>query len=335
MSTPHLPETMTQIAITQPGGPEVLQAQRAPVPQPGPGQVLVRVEAAGINRPDVLQRRGLYPMPPGVTPIPGLEVAGVVAALGTQVQGLAVGDAVCGLTDGGGYAEYVVLPATQTLKRPSSLDAIHAAAVPETFFTVWANLFMMGRARAGETLLVHGGTSGIGSTALMLAREMGLRAISTDGGPEKGEAAVRFGAEQSIDYRTQAFGAEVMRWSGGQGVDLVLDIMGAGYFEQNLGVLAKDGRLLMIGFMAGNMVEKFDLLTVMLKRLTITGSTMRGRNTAEKAAIARELHEWVWPALAAGRCIPHVHEVFPLDQAAQAHRLMESRQHVGKIVLTV
>ena len=339
MTTPHLPESMTHIAITQPGDPEVLQAQRVPLPEPGPGQLLVRVEAAGVNRPDVLQRRGLYPMPPGVTAIPGLEIAGIVVAIGPDANGAAtafdIGDRICGLTDGGVYAEYVVLPASQALKRPANLDAIHAAAIPETYFTVWANLFMMGKAQAGETLLVHGGTSGIGSTALMLAKEMGLRAISTDGGPEKGEAAVKLGAELSIDYRTQAFGPEVMRWSGGRGVDLILDIMGAGYFEQNLAALAKDGRLLLIGFMAGNMVEKFDLLTVMLKRLTITGSTMRGRNTAEKAAIARELHEWVWPALAAGRCVPHVHEVFALDQAAQAHRLMESRQHVGKIVLKV
>ncbi len=332
---PSLPTLMTEIAITQPGGPDVLQARQVPLPQPGPGQLLVKVEAAGVNRPDVLQRRGLYPMPPGVNPTPGLEVAGEIVALGEGVQGFSVGNPVCGLTDGGGYAEYVVLPASQTLLRPRGMDAIHAAAIPETFFTVWANLFMMGRAKAGETLLVHGGTSGIGSTALMLAKEMGLHAVSTDGGPEKGAAAVQLGAEFSIDYRTQAFVPEVMRWTSGRGVDLILDIMGAGYFEQNLGALAKDGRLLLIGFMAGDTVDKFSLLPIMLKRLTVTGSTMRARTTEEKAAIARELHALVWPALSAGRCVPHVHQVFDLDQAADAHRLMESRGHIGKIVLKV
>jgi len=326
---------MTEIAITQPGGPEVLQARQVPLPQPGPGQLLVRVEAAGVNRPDVLQRRGLYPMPPGVTSTPGLEVAGAVVALGEGVRGFTVGDLVCGLTDGGGYAQYVVLPASQTLPRPQGMDAIHAAAIPETFFTVWANLFMMGRAKAGETLLVHGGTSGIGSTALMLAREFGLRAVSTDGGPDKGAAAMKMGAALSIDYQSQEFVPEVMRWSQGQGVDLILDIMGAGYFERNLAALRKDGRLLLIGFMAGDSVDKFSLLSIMLKRLTVTGSTMRGRSTEEKAAIARELHALVWPALSAGRCVPHVHQVFDLDQAAEAHRLMESRAHIGKIVLKV
>lgn len=332
---PSLPTLMTEIAITQPGGPEVLQARQVPLPEPGPGQLLVKVEAAGVNRPDVLQRRGLYPMPPGVTPTPGLEIAGEVVALGDGVQGFSVGDAVCGLTDGGGYAQYVVLPASQALARPTGMDAIHAAAIPETFFTVWANLFMMGRAKAGETLLVHGGTSGIGSTALMLAREMGLHAVSTDGGPDKGAAAVQLGAQFSIDYRTQAFVPEVMRWTNGRGVDLILDIMGAGYFERNLSALAKDGRLLLIGFMAGDTVDQFKLLPIMLKRLTVTGSTMRARTTAEKAAIARELHAHVWPALSAGRCVPHVHQVFDLDQAADAHRLMESRGHIGKIVLKV
>lgn len=353
-----LPESMTEIGISQPGGPEVLQARRVPVPQAGPGQVLVRVRAAGVNRPDVLQRRGLYPMPPGVTPVPGLEVAGEVVAVGPPAPGatpadLATpadsadpvnraspapvfrpGDEVCGLTDGGGYAEYCLVPATQLLPKPAAMDCVHAAAVPETFFTVWANLFMMGRARAGESLLVHGGTSGIGMTALMLAREFGLRAISTDGGPDKGDAARGFGAERSIDHRTQDFLPEVMAWSGGKGVDLVLDILGASAFERNLAALRKDGRLLLIGFMGGDRVESFSLAPILLKRLSVTGSTMRARTPAEKAEIAQQLRERVWPALAAGRCAPHVHRTFGLDDAAQAHRLMESRQHVGKIVLT-
>ena len=331
---PALPELMTEIGILQPGGPEVLQPRRVPLPQPGPGQVLVKVRAAGVNRPDVLQRRGLYPMPPGVTPVPGLEVAGEVAALGEGVDGFALGDEVCGLTDGGGYAEFCLVPASQLLPRPAALDAVHAAAVPETFFTVWANLFMMGRARAGESLLVHGGTSGIGMTALMLAREFGLRAISTDGGPDKGEMARRFGAERSIDHRTQDFLPEVMAWSGGQGVDLVLDILGASAFERNLAALRKDGRLLLIGFMGGDKVESMSILPILLKRLVVTGSTMRARTPAEKAEIAQQLKDKVWPVLGAGRCVPHVHRTFALDQAAEAHRLMESRQHVGKIVLT-
>lgn len=338
---PAQPESMIEIGISQAGGPEVLQARRVPVPQAGPGQVLVRVRAAGVNRPDVLQRRGLYPMPPGVTPVPGLEVAGEVVAVGPPAAAAASpapafqpGDEVCGLTDGGGYAEYCLVPAAQLLRKPAALDFVQAAAVPETFFTVWANLFMMGRARAGERLLVHGGTSGIGMTALMLAREFGLHAVSTDGGPDKGEVARRFGAERSIDHRTQDFLPEVMAWSDGQGVDLVLDILGASAFERNLAALRKDGRLLLIGFMGGDKVEALSLAPILLKRLTVTGSTMRARTPAEKAEIARQLQERVWPVLDAGRCAPHVHRTFALAEAAEAHRLMESRQHVGKIVLT-
>lgn len=339
--TPVLvPDSMTEVTIAQPGGPEVLQPRRVPVPAPRPGEVLVKVAAAGVNRPDVLQRRGLYPMPPGVNPTPGLEVAGTVAALGEGVAGAAeggfdVGQGVCGLTDGGGYAEYCVVPASQLLPLPAGVSAAQAAAIPETFFTVWANLFQMGHAQAGETLLVHGGTSGIGSTALMLAREFGLRAVSTDGGPEKGEWARRFGAELSIDHRGADFLPQVMAWSGGRGVDLVLDIMGASHFERNLGALTRDGRLLLIGFMGGVQVEGFNLMPILLKRLVVTGSTLRARTAPEKAAIARDLRERVWPVLAAGRCVPHVCQTFPLDQAAEAHRLMEGRGHVGKIVLTV
>ncbi|MCH8180842.1 MAG: NAD(P)H-quinone oxidoreductase [Proteobacteria bacterium] len=330
-----LPDTMTEITIAQPGGPEVLQPRRVPLPVPAPGEVLVKVAAAGVNRPDVLQRRGLYPMPKGVNPTPGLEVAGTVAALGEGVAGWVVGEPVCGLTDGGGYAEHCVVPATQLLPLPAGMDAVHAAAIPETFFTVWANLFQMGHAQAGETLLVHGGTSGIGATALMLAREFGLRAVSTDGGPEKGEWARRFGAELSIDHRSGDFLPQVMAWSEGRGVDLVLDIMGASHFERNLGALTRDGRLLLIGFMGGVQVEGFNLMPILLKRLVVTGSTLRSRTASEKAAIAQGLRERVWPALSAGRCLPHVCQTFPLEQAAEAHRLMEGRGHVGKIVLTV
>lgn len=326
---------MIHVAIDRPGGPEVLRPCEAPVPAPGPGQVRVRVQAAGVNRPDVLQRRGLYPMPPGVTPIPGLEVAGVVDAVGDGVDGWSLGQPVCGLTEGGGYAEHCLVPTGQLLPWPEGLTAAQAAALPETFFTVWANLFMAGRAQAGETLLVHGGTSGIGMTALMLAREFGLRAISTDGGPDKGAMALRFGAERSIDHRSHDFLPEVMAWSGGQGVDLVLDILGASAFERNLAALRKDGRLLLIGFMGGVQVEAFNLMPILLKRLVVTGSTLRARSAAEKAAIAAQLRQRVWPVLAEGRCVPHVHACFPLAHASEAHRLMESRQHVGKIVLTV
>lgn len=338
MTSARVPESMTEITIAQPGGPEVLQPRRVPVPQPRGGEVLVKVAAAGVNRPDVLQRRGLYPMPPGVNPTPGLEVAGTVVALGDGVgDGVAafqIGDAVCGLTEGGGYAEYCVVPTAQLLSMPEGVSAAQGAAIPETFFTVWANLFQTGRARAGETLLVHGGTSGIGSTALMLAREFGLKAISTDGGPEKGEWAQRFGAERSIDHRSGDFLPQVMAWSGGRGVDLVLDIMGASHFERNLGALTRDGRLLLIGFMGGVQVESFNLMPILLKRLVVTGSTLRARSAPEKAVIAQGLHEHVWPALSAGRCLPHVCQTFALDQAAEAHRLMEGRGHVGKIVLT-
>jgi NADPH2:quinone reductase len=331
-----IPESMIEVTIAQPGGAEVLQPRRVPVPVPRAGEVLVKVAAAGVNRPDVLQRRGLYPMPPGVNPTPGLEVAGTVAALGVGegTSAFALGDSVCGLTEGGGYAEFCIVPATQLLPTPTGLSAVQAAAIPETFFTVWANLFMRGRAKAGETLLVHGGTSGIGSTALMLAHEFGLKAVSTDGGPEKGEWARRFGAELSIDHRTQDFASEVMGWSCGHGVDLVLDIIGAPYFERNLSVLARDGRLLLIGFMGGVQVERFNLTSILLKRLLVTGSTMRARTATEKAAIARDLCERVWPVLAMGRCVPHICQTFALDQAAQAHALMEGRSHIGKIVLT-
>lgn len=343
MTSTTLPAAMTEVNIAQPGGPEVLQPRQVPLPVPRAGEVLVKVAAAGVNRPDVLQRRGLYPMPPGVNPTPGLEVAGAVVALGDGVGdgvgdgpgAFQVGDAVCGLTEGGGYAEYCVVPATQLLPQPVGLSAAQAAALPETFFTVWANLFQTGRARAGETLLVHGGTSGIGSTALMLAREFGLKAVSTDGGPEKSAWAQRFGAELSIDHLSGDFLPQVMAWSGGRGVDIVLDIMGASHFERNLGALTRDGRLLLIGFMGGVQVEAFNLMPILLKRLVVTGSTLRARTAPEKAAIAQGLREHVWPVLSAGRCVPHVCQTFPLDQAAEAHRLMEGRGHVGKIVLTV
>ncbi|MFI0468955.1 NAD(P)H-quinone oxidoreductase [Saccharopolyspora sp. 5N102] len=333
MSHKPMPDVMTEVAITRPGDPDVLQPRTVAVPTPREQEVLVRVEAAGVNRPDVMQRLGEYPMPPGVNPTPGLEIAGEVVALGEGVTGFAIGDEVCGLTEGGGYAEYCVMPAAQALPRPCGVDAIHAAAIPETFFTVWANLFGIAAAKTGDTVLVHGGTSGIGSTALMLAKEFGIRACTTDAGPEKCAAALEFGAEVAIDFRREDFVDAVSEWTGGRGVDVIVDIVGGAYLERNITTLSRDGTLLLIGFLGGEVADKVDLLKIALKRATLTGSTMRSRTAQEKAAIAGALRAKVWPALAAGRCLPLVHEVFPLERAADAHRLMESGRHVGKIVL--
>lgn len=335
MSLKPIPKQMTEIEITAPGGPEVLRPRTVPVPTPRSGELLVRVQAAGINRPDVMQRMGLYPMPQGVTLTPGLEVAGEVVAIGDGVVGFKLGDAVCALTEGGGYAQYCVVPASQTLVLPAGLDAVRAAAIPETYFTVWANVFQIGRLTVGETILVHGGTSGIGSTTLALCKEFGVRAIATDDGPAKCEAALKFGAERVIDFRQQDFVEVVREWTNERGVDAILDIVGAAYIERNIAALAKNGRLLLIGFLGGEIADKVNLLTIALKRLTLTGSTMRSRTFAEKSVIASELKAKVWPALAAGRCIPNVHAVFPLEHASEAHRMMESGSHIGKIVLKV
>lgn len=327
--------TMAQVAISEPGGPEVLQLRRTAVPSPSPGEILVRVSAAGVNRPDVMQRRGEYPMPPGVNPIPGLEVAGEVVSVGSDVTYFRVGERVCGLTEGGGYAEYCVVPASQALHTPDGVTDIQAAAIPETFFTVWANVFDMGGARPGDRLLVHGGTSGIGSTALMLGSELGLRTMATDGGREKCDAALRLGAERVVDYRVEDFVQAVADWTEGAGVDLILDIVGGDYLSRNVEALGKRGRLLTIGYLGGEVGDGLNLLQLALKRAVITGSTMRSRTAAEKASIARELEDKIWPAMAASRCHPLVHAEFPLTEAGQAHRLMESGQHIGKIVLRV
>jgi putative PIG3 family NAD(P)H quinone oxidoreductase len=317
------------------GGPEVLHLARGAVPQPVHQEVLIRVRAAGVNRPDVLQRLGRYPVPPDASPTIGLEVAGEVAALGPGCQGLAVGDEVCALTNGGGYAQYCRAPQGQVLPWPKGYDAVRAAALPETFFTVWANVFQMGRLSAGEIVLIHGGTSGIGTTALQLAREFGARAFVTVGGASKVEACLKLGAEVAINYREQAFEEIVKQRTEGRGVDVVVDIVGAKYFDRNLASLAKDGRLVIIGTMGGSIVEQFNLGRVQAKRLSIMGSTMRPRTAAEKGAIASDLRAKVWPALDEGRCAPIIHKVLPLAQAAEAHRLMESSDHIGKIVLSV
>ena len=330
-----LPSEMDLIEASGAGGPEVLHLTRGAVPQPGSNEVLIRVRAAGVNRPDVLQRLGRYPIPPDASPIIGLEVAGEIAALGAGAQGFAVGDPVCALTNGGGYAQYCRAPQGQVLPWPKGYDAVRAAALPETFFTVWANVFQMGRLRAGEIALIHGGTSGIGSTALMLAREFGARPFVTVGGAAKVEACLKLGAEVAINYREQAFEEVVKQRTDGRGVDVIVDIIGAKYFDRNLASLAKDGRLVIIGTMGGNVVEQFNLGRVQAKRLSIMGSTMRPRTAAEKAAIADDLRARVWPVLDAGRCAPIIHKVLPLAQAAEAHRLMESSDHIGKIVLSV
>jgi NADPH:quinone reductase len=330
-----LPQSMTYIAAEAAGGPEVLRMATGPVPQPKADEVLVRVFAAGVNRPDVQQRKGHYPPPPGASPIIGLEVAGEVAALGPEATGWQVGDRVCALTNGGAYAEYCTAPAAQCMPWPKGYDAIRAAALPETYFTVWANLFERGRLQPGETALVHGGTSGIGVTALQLAHEFGSRVFATAGSTEKCEACRKLGADAAINYREADFVEEVKRLTDGRGVDVVLDMVGAPYMAGNLRCLAMDGRLVLIAFMQGSKVESFDFLTVMTKRLTITGSTMRPRTTAQKGAIARALREKVWPVLNQGRCGPVIFRVFPLAQAAEAHALMESSTHVGKIMLSV
>ncbi|WP_095193400.1 NAD(P)H-quinone oxidoreductase [Pseudomonas sp. Irchel 3A7] len=329
-----LPQTMTLIEITQPGGPEVLQPRQVPVPTAGAGEVLIRVRAAGVNRPDVIQRAGKYPMKPGMNPIPGLEVAGEVVAVGAGANEFKVGDKVCALTNGGGYAQYCVVPASQTLPIPEGLDWEHAAAVPETFFTVWANLFEMGGARKGQRALIHGGTSGIGTTALMLCREFGIEAFATAGSEEKCAVIRDLGAE-AINYREQDFARVIAEKTAGQGVHVVLDIMGGSYLNSNVAALALEGRLVMLGFLGGAIAKDVDLLAIMAKRATVTGSLLRSRTREEKAVIAQQLHEHVWPVLAAGRCLPMIDKVYRLDEAALAHARMEAGDHVGKIVLRV
>ncbi len=330
-----IPGQMSYVAATAAGDADVLRLGTTAVPQPRDDEVLIRVHAAGVNRPDVMQRRGLYPPPPNASPILGLEVAGEVAAVGSAVRDWRVGDRVCALTNGGAYAQYCVAPAPQCLPWPKGYDAIRAAGLPETYFTVWANLFMHGRLARGETVLVHGGTSGIGVTAIQLAREFGARVIATAGSDEKCAACVKLGAEAAINYRTEDFADRVAALTGGRGVDVILCIVGAPYFERNLKSLAIDGRLVQVATQLGAKVENLDLFLVMRKRLVITGSTMRPRTTQEKGAIAATLREKVWPSLDAGRAGPVIHAVFPMAEAAAAHRLMESSTHVGKIVLQV
>jgi NADPH:quinone reductase len=322
------------VLISRPGPPDVLVPARRPVAQPAAGEVLVRVAAAGVNRPDVMQRLGQYPPPPGASDIPGLEVAGEVAAVGADVGAWRAGDRVCALVTGGGYAEYCVAPAPQCLPVPEGLGFVEGAALPETFFTVWTNVFERGRLAAGETLLVHGGTSGIGTTALALARARGARVFATAGSAEKCAACVRLGASVAINYREQDFVAVVKEKTAGKGVDVVLDMVAGDYVPRNIECLAVEGRLVIIAAQGG-LTATVNVLPLLQRRLTVTGSTLRPRSVEEKGAIARALLEKVWPLLESGRVAPVVHATFPLDEAAAAHRLMESGAHVGKIVLVV
>jgi len=323
---------MICIEIAEPGGPDVLRAVERADPVPGRGEVLIRVVAAGVNRPDVMQRRGAYPPPPGASDIPGLEVSGTVAGLGDDVKEWHVGDRVCALVSGGGYATLCVAPAPQCLPIPTSLDFIAAAAVPETFFTVWTNVFERGRLREGETTLFHGGSSGIGTTAIQLAKARGSIVFVTAGSDEKCRACEALGATKGINYRTQDFVEVVRELTARRGVDLILDIMGGDYLPRNLAALAADGRLVQIGLMGGESAA-VDLRRVLGRRLTITGSTLRPRAVEEKGAIASALRWEVWPLLERGVVKPIVYRTFPLKEAAAAHRLMESSEHIGKIVL--
>jgi len=323
-----------QIVYGADGTPDSMRIEECARPQPAPGEILIEVHCAGVNRPDVLQRAGRYPPPPGASPILGLEVAGTVAALGEGVTEWKVSQRVTALVPGGGYAEYCVAPAAHALPVPEGLDLAQAAALPETWFTVWANLVDLGRLRPGERLLVHGGSSGIGLTAIQLARHLGVECLVTVGNEEKARFCRDFGADHAINYRAADFAARAKELTGGEGVDVVLDMVGAPYLQKNLSVLRRDGRLVLIAFLEGSKGE-FDLMPVMLKRLTVTGSTMRPRSMAEKAAIRDALLKSIWPEIVAGRLRPHIHAVFPLAQACDAHKLMESSAHIGKIVLQV
>jgi NADPH2:quinone reductase len=329
-----LPSRMTAIAIRAPGGPEVLVPEERSVPQPGAGEVLVKVTAAGVNRPDVMQRQGLYPPPPGASDIPGLEMAGEVVALGSGATRFKTGDKVAALVAGGGYAEYCPVHETNALPAPATLSLIEAAAIPETFFTVWHNVFDRGRLKSGETLLVHGGSSGIGTTAIQLAKAFGARVITTAGSTEKCEACRKLGADVAVNYRTEDFVAATKSATGGKGAEVILDMVGGDYIERNYEAAGVEGRIVQIAFQ-GSPKANVNFLRIMLKRLTHTGSTLRARSVADKAAIARALETNVWPLIAAGKVKPVIYRTFPLREASAAHALMETSTHIGKIVLTV
>jgi NADPH2:quinone reductase len=330
----NLPTEMRYVALPSFGAPEAMTIAKGPLPVLKAGEILVRVEAIGVNRPDIAQRQGIYPPPKDASPILGLEIAGEVVDVGHGASEFAIGNKVCGLTNGGAYAEYCVLPVGQALRFPNGYDAIKAAALPENYFTVWANLFQMAGLTEGESVLIHGGSSGIGTTAIQLAHAFGAEVFTTAGTKEKCEACERIGARRAINYREEDF-AEVIKAETAHGVDAILDMVGADYLERNLASLAKDGCLSIIAFLSGSMAEKVNLAPIMVKRLTITGSTMRPRTAEEKRAIRDELLAEVWPLLDAGTIAPLIDRTFPFEQVADAHRLMEESSHIGKIMLTV
>jgi NADPH:quinone reductase len=328
------PDRMTVIAIRLPGGPDVLVPEQRPTPAPAAGEILVKVAAAGVNRPDVMQRMGLYPPPPGATDIPGLEIAGEVVARGAGANRWKDGDKVMALVVGGGYAEYCLAHESHTLPIPPSVSAVEAAAVPETFFTVWYNAFERGRLSAGETLLVHGGSSGIGTTAIQLAKALGARVIGTAGSPEKCAACRELGADVAVNYKTEDFVAATKKATDGRGADVILDMVGGSYIERNYDAAAVEGRVVQIAFQDASHAD-VDFRRLMFKRLTHTGSTLRARAIADKAAIARAVEDKVLPLIAAGRVKPVIDSTFPLREATAAHARMETSQHIGKIVLTL
>jgi len=325
---------MIAIEIREPGGPDVLVPVERQTPVPAAGEVLIKVAAAGVNRPDVFQRLGRYPPPPGVTDIPGLEVSGIITAVAGGAGSFRVGDAVCALVAGGGYAEYCVAPAPQCLPAPRGLELVDAAAIPETFLTVWTNVFERGRLQAGESILVHGGSSGIGTTAIQLARSFGARVFATAGSADKCAACERLGAERCINYRDADFVSEIRELTAGRGVDVVLDMVGGAYFARNVDALATEGRLVEIATLQGAKAE-LNMQTIMQRRLTITGSTLRARPIADKGAIAASVHRHVWPLIESGAVKPIVYARFPLRDASAAHRVMESSAHIGKLVLLI
>ena len=325
---------MIAVAISKPGGPDVLQPIEMPQPRPKSREVLIRVAAAGVNRPDLMQREGKYPPPRGASDIPGLEIAGTIAECGPEVARWREGDEVCALVSGGGYAEYCVAPDVQCLPIPAQVDVVSAAAMPETFLTVWTNVFERGRLREGEWFLVHGGASGIGTTAIQMARAFGATVFATAGTDEKCRACEKLGASRAINYRTEDFGAVLMPLTGGRGVDVILDMVGAPYFARNVDLLALEGRLLQIAVLHGARAE-MNLVRLLRQRITVTGSTLRSRSVDEKGAIARGVEKAVWPLVEAGKIRPVIHAVLPLQRAAEAHHILESGSHIGKIVLTV
>ncbi|EJL56314.1 putative NAD(P)H quinone oxidoreductase, PIG3 family [Rhizobium sp. CF122] len=327
-----LPKQMRFIDLPSFGAPEVMRITTGPLPIAGEGQLLVRTEAIGVNRPDVAQRQGIYPPPMDASPVLGLEMAGEIVAVGPGVRDFALGDKVCGLTNGGAYAEYCLLPAGQALRFPKGYDAVKAAALPENYFTVWANMFQMAGLTEGEKVLVHGGSSGIGTTAIQLARAFGAEVYATAGSQEKCDACVKLGAKRAINYKTEDF-AEAIKAETGHGVDIILDMIGAAYFERNVASLAKDGCLSIIAFLGGAVVEKVNLAPIMVKRLTITGSTLRPRTAEEKRAIRDDLLSQVWPLLDEGKLAPVIDTVISFEDVAEAHRLMETSGHIGKIML--